>query len=187
MLKALKAYGFLILLGGAVVLLDQATKAWVRTTLAFGDAWTPFADFPWLQITHWKNQGMAFGLGQAWGALFLAVGVVYTLGVLLAFPLISKSGWWLRWGMAIQWGGALGNLIDRWHQGYVTDFIAVQRFPVFNLADAAITISIVFLLIGEFMAAEEAPQPETPPPAEPLPAAAETFPTAAPEEPPHAP
>jgi len=186
MLKTLKAYGFLLLLGGGVVALDQAAKAWVRSHLPFGAGWTPIPSLPWLQIIHWKNHGMAFGLGQEWGTLFLALGALYVLGVLIAFPALSNTGWWVRWGMAIQWGGALGNLIDRWQQGYVTDFIAVkmQHFPVFNLADAAISISVVFLLAGEFFAnrdeQENAPETGTP--------AAEVLPAAAPSpETPHDP
>ena len=172
MLKTLKAYGFLLLIGGGVLLADQATKAWIQSHVPFTRQFTPWPSLPWLNITNWHNSGMAFGLGQAWGTVLLALGVVYALGVLLAFPAIARSGWWLRWGMAIQWGGALGNLLDRLRHGYVTDFIAVGRFPVFNLADAAISLSVVVLLVGELLDRE-------PPPEE----AAETSP--APEETPH--
>jgi len=172
MLKTLKAYGFLFLIGGGVLLADQTAKAWIEAHIPFARQTTPFAALPWLHITNWHNSGMAFGLGQAWGTVLLALGVVYALGVLLAFPAIARSGWWLRWGMAIQWGGALGNLLDRLRHGYVTDFIAVGRFPVFNLADAAISLSVVVLLVGELLDRE-------PPPEE----AAETSP--APEETPH--
>ncbi|HFC10214.1 MAG TPA: signal peptidase II [Chloroflexi bacterium] len=179
MLKTLKAYGFLFLIGGGVLLADQTAKAWIEAHIPFARQTTPFAALPWLHITNWHNSGMAFGLGQAWGPVLLALGVVYALGVLLAFPAIARSGWWLRWGMAIQWGGALGNLLDRLRHGYVTDFIAVGRFPVFNLADAAISLSVAFLLLGELFADDE-PAPETPPHAPD----AETSP--APEETPHA-
>jgi len=161
-LKTLRAYGFLLVVGGLVVAADQFAKRWIENTLPFGGSVMPLPFLPWLKITNWHNSGMAFGLGQAWGWAFLALGVVYALGVLLAFPAIARSGWWLRWGMAIQWGGAVGNLLDRWHHGYVTDFIAVGRFPVFNLADAAISLSVVILLAGEWFAApREAPPPES--------------------------
>ncbi len=162
MLKTLKAYGFLFLIGGGVLLADQAAKAWIEAHIPYARQLTPIAGLPWLHITNWHNRGMAFGLGQAWGSVLLALGVVYALGVLLAFPAIARSGWWLRWGMAIQWGGALGNLLDRLRHGYVTDFIAAGRFPVFNLADAAISLSVAFLLLGELLAREE-PTAETPP------------------------
>ena len=178
MLKNLKTYTFLLLLGGAVIFLDQAVKMWIENHMAFTAAWTPIPALPWLQITNWHNRGMAFGLGQAWGTVLLALGAVYAVGVLVFFPAISRSGWAMRWGMAIQWGGALGNLIDRWRQGYVTDFIAVGHFPVFNLADAAITLSVVFLLLGELLAREENAAGA---PAE------DAFPPPAPEETPHVP
>ncbi len=160
MLKTLKAYGFLVLVGGAVLAADQALKAWVQTHLPFGDVWTPIPSLPWFRITYWHNSGMAFGLGQAWGTLLLILGVVYAVALFLAFPAIARNGWWLRWGLAIQWGGALGNLLDRLQRGSVVDFIAVGHFPVFNLADAAISISLLFLLLGEFLSPpSQAPTP----------------------------
>ena len=180
MRKNLKTYGFLLLLGGAVILLDQAVKAWIEGHIPFGQQVTPLPACPCLHITNWHNSGMAFGLGQAWGHVLLALGVVYALGVLLAFPAIARSGWWLRWGMAIQWGGALGNLLDRLRHGYVTDFVAVGRFPVFNLADAAISLSVVFLLLGELLDHQKAS------PAAPA-EAAPSEPPPAPQETPHAP
>ena len=186
MLKSLRSYLFLLLIGGGVLLADQSAKAWVQAHLSFTAIWTPIPSIPWLNITNWHNSGMAFGLGQAWGHVLLALGVVYALGVLLAFPAIARSGWWLRWGMAIQWGGALGNLIDRWRQGYVTDFIAVGHFPVFNLADAAISLSVVFLLLGELLAREESDE-EAPKEATDSPAESTSPPHASPEETSHVP
>ncbi len=154
MLKTLKAYGFLLLVGGAVLAADQALKAWVQTHIPLGEVWTPIPSLPWFRITYWHNSGMAFGLGQAWGTALLILGAVYGIALFLAFPAIARNGWWLRWGLAIQWGGALGNLLDRIRHGSVVDFIAVGRFPVFNLADAAISISLLFLLLGEFLVNE---------------------------------
>jgi signal peptidase II len=173
MFKTIRSYLFLFTIGGGVLLADQAAKAWVETHVPFDRLLTPAPALPWLNITYWHNRGMAFGLGQAWGPVLLALGVVYALGVLLAFPAIARNGWWLRWGMAVQWGGALGNLLDRWQHGYVTDFIAVGRFPVFNLADAAISLSVIILLAGELFGREENAPTETLPP-EPPPISAET-------------
>ena len=184
MLKLLKHHRVLLLLGGAVILLDQATKAWIENNLAFTAIWTPIPALPWLQITNWHNRGMAFGLGQGWGTVLFALGLVYAAAVVIFFPAISRSGWAMRWGMAIQWGGALGNLLDRWRQGYVTDFIAVGHFPVFNLADAAITLSVVFLLLGELFSREEAAE-EAPAETADTPAEGAFPPPTAPEETPH--
>ena len=151
MLSKLKAYGFLLLVGGLVIIADQAIKAWIIAHIGYTETWHPIPAFTWLSITNWHNHGMAFGLGQTWGMVLLALGLVYGIVVFTVFPAIARSPWYWRWGMALQWGGALGNLLDRLRQGYVTDYVAVGRFPVFNLADAAISISVVILLLGEFL------------------------------------
>ncbi len=163
MRKTLTAYAFLLVIGGAVVLADQATKHWVKTHLALGEIRSLLSPIPWVNLVYWHNRGMAFGLGQTWGTALLVLGAVYVVGILLAFPRIARYGSLVRWAIAIQWGGALGNLLDRWRHGVVTDFIMVGRFPVFNLADAAISLSVVLLLLNEWLQhREETEEPETP-------------------------
>jgi signal peptidase II len=75
--------------------------------------------------------------------------------------------------MGLQLGGALGNLIDRLTQGYVTDFISVGTFPVFNVADASISIGVAILILGMWIK-ERRPAPPTPASSEdPIPPASE--------------
>ena len=62
--------------------------------------------------------------------------------------------------MALQLGGAAGNLIDRFRMSRVTDFISVGNFPVFNVADSAITVGVLVLLVGVW-ARERTPRTET--------------------------
>jgi signal peptidase II len=57
----------------------------------------------------------------------------------------------LRIALAMQMGGALGNLIDRLTQGYVTDFVSLGRFAVFNVADASISVGVAVLVIGVWL------------------------------------
>ena len=150
MCKLLKAYATLFGFGGLVLLLDQLSKRYIETHLAFGQTISVWHGIPHVPVLllHWSNSGMAFGLGERWGMLFTALGIVYAVGMVVIFPRLSDE-WWLRFALAIQWGGALGNVVDRLRQGHVTDFIAVGNFPVFNLADAAINISVAILILGE--------------------------------------
>jgi len=145
----LRAYALLAGLAAFVVLLDQATKNWIRSTLDFGDSWAPWEWLqPYARIVHWRNTGAAFGMGQNLGLVFtlLAVGVIAL--IIVYYPQIPRRDWPLRVALGLQMGGALGNLIDRLTQGYVTDFVSVGTFPVFNVADASISIGVVILLAG---------------------------------------
>ena len=60
----------------------------------------------------------------------------------------EQEDWTLKLAMGLQLGGATGNLIDRLLMGKVTDFISILRFPVFNIADASITVGVLVLLLG---------------------------------------
>jgi len=141
-------YRLLVGVSLLIVLVDQALKAWVRRSLSLGQVWAPWP-YPWrkwIRIIHWRNTGAAFGLYQGandW-LLWVAVGIVVL--VVWHFRHTALEARCLRWGLALQVGGALGNLWDRIVHGSVTDFIAVGRFPVFNFADAAITIGVICLL-----------------------------------------
>jgi signal peptidase II len=68
--------------------------------------------------------------------------------ILYYYPQVEKSDWSLRLAMSMQLGGAAGNLTDRLMIGHVTDFISVGTFPVFNVADASISVGAVILFIG---------------------------------------
>ena len=75
------------------------------------------------------------------------------------FPTISESDFFFRLALSLQMAGAAGNLFDRLTFGYVTDFISVGRFPVFNIADSCITMGVVVLLLGMWIE-ERKPQDE---------------------------
>jgi signal peptidase II len=147
--KYLSAYAFLFSIAGAIVLLDQLSKFLVRTRLPFGEVWSPF---PWLmpfaRIVHWENTGAAFGLFQKGGPVFAVLAIIVAAAILYYFPQVPKEDWAMRIALALQFGGALGNLIDRLRHGPVTDFISVGNFAVFNVADASITVGVVILLFS---------------------------------------
>jgi len=126
-----------------VIALDQLTKALVRADVAVGEK---NELLPFLDIGHVHNDGVAFGFLGGGGAIVLVV-TFAALALLVGFfarnptrPLL-----WLPTGMLL--GGAIGNLIDRIRQGYVTDFIELPHWPSFNVADISITCGVVVLVI----------------------------------------
>lgn len=149
MKKHLKEYLFLLPVSGTIILLDQFTKALVRSNLAQGEVWSPW---PWLmpyaRVVHWYNTGVAFGLLQGQNWFFAILAVVIAAAIFYFYPRFSKEDWLLRLALAMQFGGAVGNLIDRINVGHVTDFISVGNFAVFNIADASITVGVLIMVIG---------------------------------------
>lgn len=133
------------------VAFDQWTKWWVRESIPFGGQWLPewLAWLsPYARIVHWYNSGAAFGMFQNGNLVFTILAFI-VIGVLVYyFPRMAHEDWTLKLAMGLQLGGAAGNLIDRLLMGKVTDFISVSVFPVFNVADASITVGVIVLLLG---------------------------------------
>lgn len=132
-----------IVVTGAVVAADQATKSLVRDSVARGQRDDLFLG---LDLVHVRNPGIAFGLLPDQGALLVLLTVV-ALGVLLVYFALhaSRRLLWLPTGLLL--GGASGNLVDRARLGAVTDFLDPPLWPAFNLADAAITVGVLALLV----------------------------------------
>ena len=98
--------------------------------------------FPGVQLVHVHNRGVAFGLFVNGGVLLVIIGVAAVSALLIFFATHSRRPLvWLPTGLLL--GGAAGNLIDRLHQGYVTDFIDLPLWPAFNLADMCITFGVL--------------------------------------------
>lgn len=141
----------LILVGGAVVALDIVTKHWALANL--GNRGTVHALGGVLPLTLAYNTGIAFGIGVGAGGRGLLI--VVTALILVGLGVLyrrARPGDPYRWiGVALVAGGAMGNMLDRlrWNHG-VVDFIGpidlgVVLFPIFNVADVAITLG-AFLL-----------------------------------------
>ena len=141
-------YAFLFLIAGIVVLLDQWTKSMVRANLNFGEIWpqghwiTPYA-----RLVHIQNTGAAFGIFQNFGGVFTVLSVIVSIVIIYYFPRLPREDWLLRLALSLQLGGAVGNLIDRLNQGYVTDFVSLGEFAIFNVADACISIGVALLIL----------------------------------------
>ncbi|HEX9388726.1 MAG TPA: signal peptidase II [Anaerolineales bacterium] len=151
MKKAVKNYWAILMIAAIIVGLDQWTKWLVRTNIPAGASWLP-ESLQWLgpyaRIVHWYNRGAAFGMFQQGNMVFTVLAFIVVAAIIYYYPQISSVDWPLRLAMSMQMGGAIGNLVDRLTIGYVTDFISVGTFPVFNIADASISVGCVVLLLG---------------------------------------
>lgn len=169
-IDTVQAYTYLLLVSGLVIVLDQWTKALVRANLDFQDIWSPW---PWLtpyaRIVHWKNTGAAFGMLPGFGDVFTILAVIVAIAILYYFPQVPRQDWPLRLAMGLQLGGAVGNLIDRLTIGWVTDFVSVGSFPVFNVADASISTGVVILILGVWWKDRQPRTPEADTGREPTP------------------
>lgn len=148
MKKYARDYAFLFGIAGLIVLLDQLSKYLVRTQIPYTEQWAPW---PWLlpyvRIVHWNNTGAAFGLFQGLNPVFMILAVIVSGVIIYYFPKVPRQDWLMRLALALQLGGAVGNLIDRILYGTVTDFVSVGTFAVWNVADACISIGVVLLAI----------------------------------------
>lgn len=149
-------YDVLIILvsAGAIIALDQWTKALVIKHIPFLGTWLPeklLPISPYARIVHWRNSGAAFGMFQNGNMIFIILAIIASALIIFYFPQIEKQEWALRMAMVLQLGGAVGNLIDRLKFGYVIDFISIGEFPVFNVADSSITLGVITLVLGVFL------------------------------------
>ena len=144
-------YAEMLIITAVVFAVDQLSKYWIRTHLALRETITPIpAIGSWFRIIHWKNTGVAFGLFQGNGWILTVIGVAVVIGIIIYSTQVTKGPAFWRIALAMELGGALGNLADRINPelGYVVDFIWIGNFPVFNLADSAIVIGAAIMIIG---------------------------------------
>jgi signal peptidase II len=138
----------------AVIVLDQVTKALLVRSLPLHD-YVPIVD-GFLSLSHVHNRGAAFGvLSDArlpyQPVLLSGLSLAALLAIAYYFVRLPPSARLPRLALALVLGGALGNLIDRIRLGYVVDFIHVywrqHVWPDFNVADSAITVGVVLLIL----------------------------------------
>jgi signal peptidase II len=147
--KYLRDYLTLFAIGGAIIILDQITKTLVRMNLALGETWSPWEWLePYARIVNWKNTGAAFGMLPSLGDFITILAIVVAIAIVYYFPQVPREDWTMRLAMGLEFGGAVGNLFDRLTIGWVTDFVSIWRFPVFNVADLSITLGVIVLLLG---------------------------------------
>ncbi|MFB7158968.1 MULTISPECIES: signal peptidase II [unclassified Lysinibacillus] len=146
-----KYYG----LAAFVILLDQWTKWLIVKNMEFRERISVWE--PWFGIVSHRNKGAAWGMleGQMWLFSIVTIGVI--CAILYFYHKEAKGKPIFQVGLMLLLGGAVGNFIDRIFRGEVVDFVNVlipvinYDFPIFNIADAALTMAVVILMIGIIM------------------------------------
>ena len=156
--SSLRFRAWVLVVAALVIVLDQGTKALAVAHLEhrvdpvvvigaiFGDGIGPL-----LRLTFARNAGAAFSIGTGTTWIFGLLAVTIAVVIWRVSKRIGSIWWAIALGLML--GGALGNLIDRIFrspgrfQGHVVDFIAFPHFAVFNIADSAITISAVLMIV----------------------------------------
>ena len=150
----LRSRRFELIVTVVVVILDQITKAMIRPSLGLHQSREIIPGF--LDLTRVHNTGAAFGMLNAaefpFKTMVLSIVAAVALGGVAWYaatvPLTDRLA---RLGIAGVLGGAIGNLLDRARSGYVLDFVDAYwgdwHFWAFNVADAAITIGVIFMIL----------------------------------------
>jgi signal peptidase II len=125
--------------------LDRVTKSLVAADIPYGTEVPAIGHL--VGITNVRNSGAAFGIAPAGAGLFLIASVAVAIG-LLVYVMRNPGTTWNDAVLGLIMGGTVGNGFDRIVYGTVTDFVNFHFFPVFNVADSAISIGVAALLAG---------------------------------------
>lgn len=140
--------GKILLLATGIFIADRLIKIWVAHTLTLGQSITVMPGLLW--ITYIVNQGAAFGLFPNATPVFIAVAVVLLGMVAVTLWRYARFSRLSGWGIGLLAGGALGNLWDRVVSGQVIDYIHVRDYAIFNLADSAIVVGMIFWVADQW-------------------------------------
>jgi signal peptidase II len=142
-------WGFFLGLALAIVVVDQATKALVTSSLRPGESRPILDDL--VRIVFSQNSGALFGLFKDNAAMFGIVSLV-VIGLIVVYHGRSGGSVYMAVTLGLLLGGAVGNMLDRLRLGYVVDFvdggIGSVRWYTFNVADAAISTAILLLFVA---------------------------------------
>jgi signal peptidase II len=127
----------------AVFVLDRVTKTLVQAQIPLGTEVPVIGHL--VGLTNVRNSGAAFGVAPAAAAFFLIASVVVSVG-LVVYVVRNPGTSWTDAVLGLILGGTLGNGYDRVVSGTVTDFVNFHFWPVFNVADSAISIGVVLLI-----------------------------------------
>jgi signal peptidase II len=129
----------------AVFALDRVTKDLVSAQIPYGTEVPALGNL--VGITNVHNAGAAFGIAPAGAMFFLVAAVVVAIG-LIVYVARNPGNLWTDVVLGLVLGGTLGNGFDRIVHGTVTDFVNVHFWPVFNVADSAVSIGVAGLIAG---------------------------------------
>jgi signal peptidase II len=126
---------------------DQLTKSAISRRLSLGESIPVLGDAFRFTLAH--NTGGAWGLLPSGNRIFVGIAILAVLCIVLAYHRMKQMEMLMAGAFALALGGALGNLMDRLRFGYVVDFLHAKiiNFPIFNVADSAISIGICLLFL----------------------------------------
>lgn len=142
---SLALFAIIALVGVAI---DRVVKVWAQSSLTLGDA-TGGPDFGFVKMMLVHNEGAAFSMGEGNSFVFAILAAVVVACIVFGMLAIKEHNALDVVGLGLIAAGALGNMIDRIADGYVTDMIAVTfiNFPVFNVADICVCVGVVLFII----------------------------------------
>ena len=132
-----------LLVALVVFILDRASKVAIQHNLALGEHVSVVGDLLWFD--HSQNTGIAFSLATSHSSIVFVFDVLAILFILYLARRAPRGEPWMRLGLGLVLGGAIGNVVDRVLAGSVTDWIDFRVFPVFNVADSAITVGAILI------------------------------------------
>ncbi|MCE5528893.1 signal peptidase II [Staphylococcus pseudintermedius] len=128
---------------------DQLTKFIIRTQMTLGESFAVVPKF--LYITSHRNNGAAWGILSGKMTFFYIITIIVLIALIVFYIKEAKNNMLMQIAISLLFSGALGNFIDRVSSGEVVDFIDTvifgYDFPIFNIADASLTIGVVLLII----------------------------------------
>ena len=142
----MRRFKYVFLISLVIIVLDQITK---HLVLKYMNPFESIEIFPFLHIVSVRNTGGAFGMFKSVGSTLFIVASVMAIIFVIWLLIRAKEGYF---GLSLILGGAIGNLIDRLHYGWVVDFIdfSIGKFhwPAFNVADSALTVGVIVVLLS---------------------------------------
>lgn len=131
-----------------IIIADQLSKVWLAGQLALNES-RPLID-GFLNLVYVLNRGAAFGILQGKSWLFMIM-AAFIVGAMIYYNFCYSPRHWGQYAMGLIVGGTIGNVIDRFYLGAVRDFFSIGWFPVFNIADMAITTGGALVVLYIFL------------------------------------
>ena len=142
-----------LLIGLAIVLLDQLTKQWIRSIFVYGES-RPVID-GFFNLVYVRNDGAAWNILSGQSIILILISVVVLVLLIIYRRSFLQEQFSHRILLGLMVGGIVGNLIDRIRFGWVTDFLDFQfgtyHYPSFNVADSAICIAVGLYIITNLL------------------------------------
>ncbi len=132
--------------GVALAIADQLLKKLFSGTMQLGESIPVLPGI--FHLTYIQNPGAAFGLFENQTLFFIVIAACLLAFIAFAYKELAAQGVWVRFGMSLLAGGAVGNLLDRVRLGAVIDYLDFRIWPIFNLADIGICLGAALIVWG---------------------------------------